>query len=223
MLPNVTPYLGICYILRVNSHAGSGVGISQKIPATFTADTGWPVEEDCALVTSITFQEEWPVQLRLLPDVSTGYSAVSVGGGWAKFIAEQDLGLGAFLTLEFVDERRLVVTHHHRSCAGDWQEQQQPEVDSAAVRDCRSREPPEVDHSHPSQANVLPEDQSGDRPQFRKTLRKTHLKKQDSSRMVSAEPCCWTLHRHFPFGSVGFLLHGGPAGSWRSNHARTHI
>ena len=173
----------------MNSHAGSGVGDSQQIPATFTAETGWPVQEDCALVTSITFQEEWPVQLRLLPDVSTGYSAVSVGGGWAKFIAEQDLGIGAFLTLEFVDERRLVVTHHHHSCAAERQEQQQPEVDSAAARDCRSRAPPKLNPIHPSEDIALSEDRSGARPQFRKSLRKTHLKKQDSSRMVSAEPC----------------------------------
>ena len=58
--------------------------------------------------------EEWPVQVRLLPDVSSGNSAVSVGGGWAKFVADHALGLGAFLTFEYVDERRLVVTPTER-------------------------------------------------------------------------------------------------------------
>ncbi len=69
---------------------GSLGGVSQKILATFTALTGWPVEEHCALVTNMTMQEEWPVQLRHLPDVSSGYSAVSVGGGWAKFLEDQN-------------------------------------------------------------------------------------------------------------------------------------
>lgn len=195
-------------ILWVNSHAGSWVGMSQKIPATFTAETGWPGAEDCALVTSVTLDEEWPVQLRCLPDVSSGNSAVSVGGGWAKFVADQSLGLGAFLTFENVDERRLVVTHHHRSAVGDCQPHQIPDVDSASVRDWHSREPPEADHSFASQSMVLPEDRIGVRPQFRKTLRKTHMKQQDSSRIVSATPNCWTIDRRFTHGSVGFVGHG---------------
>ena len=99
----------------MHSHGGTGVGISQEIPATFTAETRWPGEEDCALLTSISTVKEWPLKFRLLPDVRTGISAVSVGGGWAKFLEDQNLGVGAFMTFEVVDERRLVVALHHRS------------------------------------------------------------------------------------------------------------
>lgn len=156
--------------------------MQQKIPATLTAETGWPGEESCALVTSISVQEEWPLQLRHLPDVSSGFSAVSVGGGWAKFLTNQNLGVGSFLTFEVVDERRLVAAHHIRCAAIDCEGPQQHDVDSSAVRDPRPREPPEAEHSHCPVSIVHPEVRSATSPQFRKTIRKTH----DSSRIVSA-------------------------------------
>lgn len=154
--------------------------------------------------------EEWPVQVRLLPDVSSGNSAVSVGGGWAKFVADHALGLGAFLTFEYVDERRLVVTHHQRSADIHCQPHQQPDIDSASVRNWRSREPPHVADRHTRQAMVLPEDRSGVRLQFRKQLRASHMKEQDSSRIVSATSHLWRPDRHFTIASVGFVVHGVP-------------
>ena len=184
-------------------------GTQQKIPATFTAETGWPVEEDCALVTSISLKEEWPLQLRHLPDVSTGFSAVSVGGGWAKFITDHNLGVGSFLTFEVVDDRRLVAAQHIRCGAESCEGPQQHEVDSGAVRDSRGSHPSEAENSHRPRSIVHPEVRSATLPQFRKTMRKTHLKKHDSSRIVSAHRTCWSPHH-------GFYWQFRVADAWRA-------
>lgn len=194
----------------VHSHLRHGVGMSQEIPEPFSAETGWPGEDDCALMTSITTPKEWPLQVRRIESgVLPGISAVSVGAGWARFIAEQDLGLGAFLTFEVVDDRRLVVAVHQRCAAPDFKPlTPQPDVSSGVVRDSE-RETPAVDERHRSWSNVLPDVRSEDRPQFHKTLRKTHLKKQDSSRFVSANPngyivlCGSFIVTHY--GSSGYL------------------
>ena len=85
------------------------VAKSQEIPATFTAETGWPYVDECCLVTSIDFAKEWPLKFRRFADVHTGVSAVSVGGGWEQFVTDHELGDDAFLTFEMVDERTLVV------------------------------------------------------------------------------------------------------------------
>ena len=119
----------------------------QEIPATFTAETGWPCSTECALVTSITTPKEWPLKLHKFVDVSSGRSAVSVGGGWAKFVLDQNLGLGAFLTFEVVDDRRLVVAHHQRCVAEDFEEAQEVNVDIGLVGGCE-REPAEDDEGH---------------------------------------------------------------------------
>lgn len=44
----------------------------QEIPAAFTAETGWPATDECALVTSINFAREWPLQLRRYSNVQNG-------------------------------------------------------------------------------------------------------------------------------------------------------
>ena len=159
----------------------------QEIPATFTAETGWPSEE-CALVTSINTLKEWPLQTRRLDDVLPGVSAVSVGGGWAKFLADHNLGKGAFLTFEVVDERHLVVALHNRSAPEDLHVPQQLHGDTDLVRDLLEHEPPEAGDSQHTQSPLLSEAHGNERPHFRKTLRKTHTLKNDSSRIVSATP-----------------------------------
>lgn len=158
----------------------------------FTALTGWPVEEHCALVTNMTMQEEWPVQLRHLPDVSSGYSAVSVGGGWAKFLSDNNLSIGAFLTFEVVDERRLVVAHHLRCAAEGCEDSQQTDVESGTVRDWRPREPPSAEHTHRLATVSHTDVRLGTTAQFRKTIHKTNLTKHDSSRIVRLQHTCWS-------------------------------
>lgn len=101
------------------SHSVHMVAKSQEIPATFTAETGWPGNDECALVTSVNFAKEWPLQFRRYSDVHTGVSAVFGGGGWAKFVADHHLGDGAFLTFEVVDERSLVVARTHAARCAD--------------------------------------------------------------------------------------------------------
>ena len=116
-----------------------------------------------------------------------GISAVSVGGGWAKFLHDQQLGFGAFMTFEVVDERRLVVAlHQHRAP----EFAQQTDTVAGLVRDCCNSDLSEVLNTHPTTLTVLPEVRTGDGPQFRKKLRKTHILKHASSRIVSAHPCC---------------------------------
>ena len=55
--------------------------------------------------------------MRRVEDRNAGVSAVSVGRGWSKFVQDQDLRVGAFLTFELVDSRCLVVSIHRRSGA----------------------------------------------------------------------------------------------------------
>ena len=164
-----------------------GLGVSQEIPAPFTAETGWPAEDDCTLMTSITTPKEWPLQFRRLNSgVMPGISAVSVGAGWERFITDQNIGVGAFLTFEVVDDRRLVVAVHHRAAATTCQHLPQPDFDTGGVRG--RQEYPEVDENGRRCLNVLPDVKSEARPTFRKTMRMSHLKKHDSSRLVSAVP-----------------------------------
>ena len=179
----------------MNSDGGDEHGISQEIPASFTSETGWPGEDECDLVTSTTTPTEWPLQFRRLLDVSGGISAVSVGDGWARFLENQNLGVGAFLTFEVVDDRCLVVAHHHRKVDEDIPLAQLTDVDTGAERERREREPPVAENSPPRQSNVLTQERLDDRLQFRKTLRKTHMKKHNCSRIVSANPNCMPPHR----------------------------
>ena len=164
---------------------GSFVCESQEIPASFTTETGWPSVVNCALVTSISLQKEWPLRLRRFPDMRRGVSAVSIGEGWARFMSDQGLGLGALLTFEIVDERCLVVGIHRRSALKVPQTFQQ--LPDASQITCDSREQPEVfdlfaDHSPRPSAHEIPRDA---RPHFLKILRKTHIQKCASSRIVS--------------------------------------
>lgn len=113
---------------------------------------------------------------------------MSVGGGWAKFCADQLLGDGAFLTFEVVDERRLVVALHCRSAHDNMKPFQLPGVDGTVVRDCSDIKPPVEDNPQPVQASVRHEVRIDECPHFQKTLRKTHTKKHESNRIVSATP-----------------------------------
>ena len=153
----------------------------------FTDETGWPFDEQCALVTSISSEKEWPLQVRRLSDVRGGISAVSVGGGWANFLADQNVGFGALMTFEVVDERRLVVALHHRRTP---KEAEETDNETGLERDCRGGDLPEVINTRPTTLTVVPEAPRDVRPQFCKTLRKTHVLKHASSRIVSAYPCC---------------------------------
>ena len=159
---------------------------TQEIPATFTTETGWPFGEHCRLVTSIDGKKEWPLCLRRLPEERRGVSAVSVGEGWARFMADQCLGLGALLTFEVVDERRLVVGIHRRNALTEPLAFQQLCWDGQHI----ARESTEQTEVHNSSYSQLSRpgalEFSGDtRPHFHKKLSKTHIKKCASSRIVS--------------------------------------
>jgi hypothetical protein len=169
---------------------GMVVAMAQEIPASFTAETGWPCEDECSLVTSICTAKEWPLQLQRLPGMPRGISAVSVGGGWAQFCADHHLGEGAFMTFEVVDERRLVVALHCRSAYEDICPFQKPGVDRALVRDCRDMQLPAVDNPKPDQPFVLRHIRIDERPHFQKILRKSHMKRHESSRIVSRSNLC---------------------------------
>ena len=141
-------------------------------------------------MTSISRAKEWPLQLRLLPGMPDGISAVSVGGGWAKFIADHQLGDGAFLTFEVVADDCLVVALHCRGAHEDMEPFQRTGVDFTQVRGCGDIEHSQVVNPKPVLAAVLRQAHSSERPQFQKTIRKTHMKKHSSSRIVSAHPRC---------------------------------
>ena len=116
---------------------------------------------------------------------------MSVGGGWAKFVIDNKLSMGAFLTFEVVDERRLVVAHHTRCTAEDGEGPHQPDINSATVREWRYIEPPEAEHPHRLATMPNTDVQSNTLQRFRKTLRKTHVAKQNNSRIVSVHCVCW--------------------------------
>lgn len=158
----------------------------QEIPESFTNETGWPGDEECALVTSISTLKEWPLQIRRLPNVRTGVSAVSVGGGWSKFLEDQKLGDGAFLTFEVVDERRLVVALHNRRRPEELHHPQALLGDTQLVRDLLDPDHQAAGERRHAHSQELSEAHGHERPQFRKTLRKTHVLKGESSRLVSA-------------------------------------
>ena len=161
----------------------------QEIPATFTAETGWPSEEECALVTSISMLKEWPLQIRRLHHVRPpGVSAVSIGGDWENFIAGQNLDVGAFLTFEVVDSRRLVVGIHSRSAPVLLNVPQWLHGDTEDEGDLLEEDPPEAGDIRTTQSPALSEANGDERPHFRKTLRKTHTVKNDSCRIVSGTP-----------------------------------
>lgn len=116
-----------------------------------------------------------------------GVAATSVGGGWARFVSDHNLGHGAFITFEVVDDWRLVVALHRRSGAGDCQPLCQGAFAHNADRaGYRKRECPQVDNSEPEHLTLVSEVRCDERPQFRKTLRKSHMRKYKSCRLVSA-------------------------------------
>ena len=172
-----------------NSDGMYGGGFAlQEIPKSFAAETGWPGAENCALVTSISTLKEWPLQIRRLHGVCAGVAAVSVGNGWAKFVEDQKLGVGAFLTFEVVDERRLVVALHNRRSPKELRQPEAIHGDNALLRDLLDRDLHEAGDPRRTPSHTLSEAHGGERTQFRKTLRKTHTQKGESNRMVSAVP-----------------------------------
>ena len=168
----------------------------QEIPATFTAETGWPSEEECALVTSMSTLKEWPLQIRRLHPVLPGVSAVSIGGGWPKFVADHNLGVGAFLTFEVVDTRRLVASIHNRSASPVLHHEEHVHGDVVDEGDLPERDYSEAGGNQHTHSPVLPEAHGDERPQFRKTLRKTHTLKNDSSKLVSGTPIDGSVVSH---------------------------
>ena len=197
------------------------VAKAQEIPATFTAETGWPRFDDCALVTSMNFTKEWPLHFRRYASWNKGVSAVSVGGGWAKFCEDHSLGEGAFLTFEVVDARSLVVALHARGALGSHQRSQEEWiVEAGSQRPWSEHVPPPEDNRSTRQwgrgvQSDLPSDQ---RPQFQKTLRKTHMTKNDCGRLVSTDPKSNNC-RH-PLCQYRVIVRCSPhAGSFGSSHA----
>lgn len=193
----------------------------QEIPATFTAATGWPYADECCLVTSIDFAKEWPLQFSRSADVQTGVSAVSVGGGWAQFVTDHELGDGAFLTFEVVDERTLVVGVHAVGALGNYDSPEQAQITEVDCWQlCREQWHPTGDSCEAPQSlrHVLTEVASDPRQiQFVKTLHKTHLKKNDGGRLVSCVPNSFrNVGTHFIM--IGSSAEGGRALSflWRS-------
>ena len=141
----------------------------------------------------------WPLRLRRFPDMQRGVSAVSTGEGWARFMSDHQLGLGALLTFEVVDERRLVVGIHRRSALTEPQSfQQLPEGSHIA---CGSRVQAENSNSIPDHLcrHGLHPLRGDARPHFHKTLRKTHTKKSASSRMVSRFSNCFQSRQQVSF------------------------
>ena len=137
-----------------------------------------------------------------------GVSAVSVGGGWAQFVNDHELGEGAFLTFEMVDERTLVVAVHAigARCSDESHEQERiPEETYWHL--CSANWPPPGDSCEAPQSlrQVVTEVAIDPHQiQFHKTLRKTHLKKNDGGRLVSNDPNSLS-HIDTHFGIIGFL------------------
>ena len=193
------------------------VANSQEIPATFTAETGWPYVEESCLVTSIDFAKTWPLHLRRSADAHMGVSVVSVGGGWAQFVSDHELSEGAFLTFEMVDERTLVVAVHAigAPCSDESHEQERiPEETYWHL--CSANWPPPRDSCEAPQSlrQVVTEVAIDPHQiQFHKTLRKTHLKKNDGGRLVSTDPNSLRIVDTL-FGIMETLLRGRHAASW---------
>jgi hypothetical protein len=189
----------------------------QEIPATFAAETGWPHVDECCLVTSIDFAKEWPLRLRRSADARMGIAVVLVGRGWAQFVSEHSLGDGAFLTFEMVDERTLVVAVHSvgTPCSYDHPEQERiPEETYWHL--CSANWPPLgcSCETPRSLEDVVTEVASDPRQtQFIKTLRKTHLKKNDGGRLASTDPNSLRIVNTL-FGIIETLLRGRHAASW---------
>lgn len=209
--------LGI-WVCSLNGHM---VAKSQEIPATFTAETGWPRFDECALVTSMTFAKEWPLQFRRYASFHTGVSAVSVGGGWAKFVEDHNLGEGAFLTFEMVDDRSLVVALHVRGALGSHERSQEEQiVEPSSQCPWSEHVPPPEDNRHTRQSiRGVPTELARDHlPQFQKTLRKTHMRKNDLGRLVSTDPN--SLNCRHPLCQCRIIVRWSPpAGSFGSSHA----
>lgn len=137
-------------------------------------------------MTSISTVKEWPLRFQRLPDMHSGIAATSVGGGWSRFVADQNLSIGAFLTFEVVDDTRLVVSVHRRSGAEDDGPAQKSAFPNNLVRDRSDREAPEAGHCATEQSSAVPCVHCDNRPHFQKTLRKTNMRKIASSKLVSA-------------------------------------
>lgn len=136
----------------------------------------------------MNYAREWPLQFRRYYHEEPGVSAVSVGGGWAQFVADHHLGDGAFLTFEVVDDRSLVVALHARGVVRSNHSPEQERIVGALSQPPRSDHvPPTEDTRDPPQSvrGALTEFPSEHRPQFLKKLRKTHMKKNDGGRLVS--------------------------------------
>lgn len=127
--------------------------------------------------------------MRRCTELDSGVSAVSVGSGWAKFVADQRLLPGALLTFEVADSRCLVAALHGCSATVDHQTLQlERAVEANSANDRKTLVHPPVvpgDHVNPSEG-VVTEAENESRPQFQKTLRKTHLKSNDAGRLVSS-------------------------------------
>ncbi|KAG0572528.1 hypothetical protein KC19_VG102700 [Ceratodon purpureus] len=78
----------------------------------FSRRTGWPGQEECALVTRMKANQEWTVPMLRLNFTHNLGLAHSIGAGWDKFMANNSIRPGDLLAFELVDDRCLVITIH---------------------------------------------------------------------------------------------------------------
>ena len=129
---------------------------------------------------------------------------MSIGTGWASFVRSHSLSIGDFLTFEVIDEASLVVYIHRRTCspltpaatnAGP-SKKRLTQLHLPEVANTRRRLSPQlVNRERPVPVKVLPAEKppipdftDAGRPQFRKTLRKIHLKNFNLARLVIIYP-----------------------------------
>ena len=98
--------------------------------------------------------DQWAVQFRTHGVTDPRLSSFTVGDGFEKFVADNDVAIGTLLVVEAVDDRCVVVTIHRR------EDENAPPLT-----------PPPSPHTD-------------GRPHFRKTLRACHTRPFKSTRLV---------------------------------------
>ncbi|KAG0627795.1 hypothetical protein M758_2G228600, partial [Ceratodon purpureus] len=144
---------------------------------------------------------------------SGGLAFISIGTGWASFVSDHKLTIGAFLTFEVLDTACLAVAIHRRSSSPV----SPPEVVDADIKPTRlvHRDLPEVGHARRRLSTQLPttrvthlhDSTAADIPSFRKTLRKSHVLDVPSSR-VDVPTAFWRKYGSCHFDDVWYWLSG---------------
>lgn len=158
----------------------------QEIPKSFSARSGWPGHLDVTLVTSITREKQWPLQLRRV-EPGSSLTAISIGSGWDEFVKDNGVGLGDLLVFEVVDEVCLVVTiHRHRPRPATHGKKKPPAEMAPTPKPART--PTAVERTGSSAQAPPSAYKPFWGPQFCKTLRVSHLRSGGAARLVSLPP-----------------------------------